>query len=139
MNHKTNVLNHIPRDTELSLGCEIELSRGTRAIYVSDSKNETIKFLLFKATRGSRGRYCPKKEIKIIGHPTTPLDLLRALNKTNQTAINCHANISQKNLNLFWTEGDEKRELTIPLVRHLSEIDAEDKLWQKLAVIFKLV
>ena len=124
---KTKVLKILDkyRDMSLTMGCEFIDSLGSKGIimtvedtemYISMAdnieENEPVDVEWFK------------EEMTVLGHPATPLTLLKALNGINEKVA----------IWSTWTDGMfiscGVNKIQIPDVTTLSEIPEEDKMWQ---------
>ena len=142
------------RDKTLSFGCEFELSwdscgvgispedypAGSERIMWDTHKDEMCHYEVGDITRSdieaglsNKENYCPDLEmyVKIIGHPLTHADLLRAL----PTQYNIRHGGNKILITVM-----ETTVFNIPLTyRHLEDIPEDDPCWEQLCRVFNLV
>ena len=121
MTPKTKVLKILDkyRDMRLTMGCEVVTK------YSSGSE---LKHRLTKDLLGA-------KFDEILGHPATPLVLLKALEQTGKGSYLD----SIGTLVIFENEHDDQPvQIQIPDVTTLEEIDESDPMWKQLVVVFNL-
>ena len=146
MNNKNKVLKILDkhRDMSLTMGCEVELDRGGTGTYLWDVEDNIIAYRLHNKRTShiySKTRKCPKDGITVLGHPATPLTLLKALDDRGtekyQYSMSPTGEIEKWHYNnKEFGEGYQVEKITtIPDVTTLTELPHTHKLWTDLLPI----
>ena len=122
------------RDRNLAMGCEVN-KEGTFYVANSDEYEQHWFCTPSKVAGGEDEVYYQDDinidDIKVLGHPATPLVLLRALGTESRAVVmNGEGTISIGKKYDYGSIGKMKVICTIPNVTTLSEIPESDKMWQ---------
>ena len=120
------------RDKELSFGCEIESLLGGEGLFKVTGftpRGNICTTIREKSDGMPRHIELDDEEYKIIGHPLTLCELLRALKEIKEKESGHNYNI----LHWFSEQG-----IDIPLNhRHIEDIPDDDAMWKQLLTILK--
>ena len=134
MNNKNKVLKILDkyRDMSLTMGCEVN-KEGTFYVANSDEYEQHWFCTPSKVAGGEDEVYYQDDinidDIKVIGHPATPLTLLKALSSIF-VLENGEMVESNTHLSIDILSKHVREQISIPLTTTLSEIPEEHKMWQ---------
>ena len=131
MTPKTKVLKILDqyRDMSLTRGCEI--FKGREAVVIDATEGDVYIKAYYKGAEVEDAvftfKHFKEEDGVILGHPATPLVLLKAVQATltDGYVMNYHTNEDGK-----LVMRPENKLIDIPFVTNLSEIPESDEMWQ---------
>ena len=140
MTPKTKVLKILDqyRDMRLTMGCEVKsLHNESTVIFAGLNKEGRVLIDNKKNNAFIYAKEWDIKDIEILGHPATPLVLLKAIQQADGHWMmkTCGERIEYVDMTNFGNQHFKNKYIGIPDVTTLSEVPEEHKMWQAVLAV----